>query len=1187
MGEPVSDNGGGKRQARWGSRLALAVIGLLGLAALAIAVYLATPFPARQLSSYLSSYLHQGVGIDRLQISGATIYLKGVRLANPSGFPKENLASADLVAIAPVWSDLLSGRQNYRMIALEGIRVSLRKNDQGAWNFAGIRQFFAKRKPSREETRIGEFSIKGGSLGVNGQEVHGIALHLFNLATKGSRASTVDVSFEDAARNPFSLKGEARPGPAPALDLTLTAPSISLAGVARELKLKQPEILQGGTGSLEVHAGLNRGELRATGTFRFDHLRYHAAGKTFPVAGSLDFTADYSPRADAAHLKTLQLSINDLVHLHAEGAVQELRRNRRFNLDAGFNAVDLATVSALVPEPALKGYTFGGRLEGRTLHFAGNAGAITDASGSLHLRQGWVSKGKTLYLSGLAGDIGVARGGEGITAKGMLTVSRPAERALLTSLDLPFELALSRRMKPLRARFPALSAQLLGVAFTGRAAFDAGNPNPWTASLTVPETRLTAIRPLLERYDVGVSAGTAAVALDFSGKSVQQFGADLSLDLANLEATRGKERLAAKRGRIGARLSRGGGHFSAQGNADLKGATVDGKGGDARFGYRLSGDTMYLDQVEASLAGTQLAVSRLTAKLPSRAGKPQAVPPAAASYPVSFDFDGGSFKRGDLAIASVSGRARGNLASGPAGKWLEGTAELSAGSLAWHGKPVAAPTLRAVFSRSGGKGELGGSLLGGRLSGTVSGDPFAPRKSAGFDLDLKHADVAAALPFLPKGAQLKPTGGSLDLDLKGTYALEGLSCRFSSKGKSLAFAGAGGKTLMPGSSLTLSGDLANDLLTVSQARFSPGPDVVLSAEGKILHPLAKEPSGTLNFSLGETTANSIIDPLVNVLPRAVQEATIDGRLAARGEVELRGGSKLLEGTLTVTGGRYEVTQQKLAVSGINGRFPISLDLSGKTGGKPPAALAFSRDNYGKLLAQLQRTTGIGESFSIDRVAFGPLELENLSLHLKATNGITEITSLRSSLYDGVLLGKGYLTMRRELGYRGDLLVDGLSLKLLCSKFPGIKGYISGRVDGVLSISGGPKGVAGLTGFTELWAREGRGEKMLVSKEFLQRLAKQKLGGFFFRSDRSYDDAEIKVLMQGGYLTFETLKIVHTNFFGVRDLNVNISPTQNRIELGHLFDSIKEAASRGKVSAGAPPAQAPAQAPASQEFKWGE
>jgi len=138
---------------------------------------------------------------------------------------------------------------------------------------------------------------------------------------------------------------------------------------------------------------------------------------------------------------------------------------------------------------------------------------------------------------------------------------------------------------------------------------------------------------------------------------------------------------------------------------------------------------------------------------------------------------------------------------------------------------------------------------------------------------------------------------------------------------------------------------------------------------------------------------------------------------------------------------------------------------------------------------------------------------------------------------------------------------------------------------VISLSGSGKSLAGLTGFTELWAREGDSEKMLVSKAFLQKLSGKKLSGFFFRDDRPFDQADISADLEDGFLTFETLDISHTNLFGVRDLSVTIAPSQNRIALDHLFNSIKQAATRGKPAAtgesvtGEPPAE--------PEFKWQE
>ncbi|MDA8414583.1 MAG: hypothetical protein M0023_12465, partial [Desulfobacteraceae bacterium] len=146
---------------------------------------------------------------------------------------------------------------------------------------------------------------------------------------------------------------------------------------------------------------------------------------------------------------------------------------------------------------------------------------------------------------------------------------------------------------------------------------------------------------------------------------------------------------------------------------------------------------------------------------------------------------------------------------------------------------------------------------------------------------------------------------------------------------------------------------------------------------------------------------------------------------------------------------------------------------------------------------------------------------------------------------------------------------------------------SGKIDGIVSVQGRGSQLSGITGFTEFWARETSAEKMLVSKAFLQRLSGKKLSGFFFSSDRSYDHAGIKAVLEKGFLTFDSLDISHTNLFGVRDLSVTIAPSQNRIALEHLLGSIKEATVRGTGATGATGKETPAEAPPAAEFKWDE
>jgi hypothetical protein len=1173
-------NKGNSPTARLLTRLLVAALCLVLLIALAIKIFLSSAIPASQLSRFMTSYLHQSFTVQSLHTSGGALLLKGVRLQNPAGFPQQSLAAADSVVVAPQWGNLLLGRQSFRLIALEGIRINLDKNSQGVWNYAHLQQLLAGRKPSAAETYIKELIVKDGALKVQGQGVQGIALQVFNLTTKGSRDSKVDLGFEDAAHNRYALKGKVRAGADAALDLTLTAPALSLKDLALFLKLKNPGPFEGGKGALQVNGSFRPGVLSTTGDFSFRDLRLPSAGKTLPVAGLLHFAADYSVKSDTVRLLSCTLAIKDLVRLHAAGSARNLKGERDYALDIVMEEVALGTLDILLSQEVRRNLLFSGRLRCDALHLEGSGvKGLKNATGTLQLHDGALTRKGSLMVAGLSGTIGFSRRDADILAKGRLSLSGPHDKALLEALDATFRLTLSSRLKPLWAEVSGLSARVMGIPVKGRLAFEAAKATPVTASLKVPVVSLSALNSLLGRYDLHAASGTATATLEIAGKSAQELTASANLQLSDLRGSRGKNSIAVKTGSLAAKGQRKGGHLLAQGHAQLTALALDGKTGDAAFGYRVVDKIVYLDDALARVGDTQLSISHLSGSIPARASGPKLT-----SYPITLDLDGCVVKQRKIEVSRLSGRLRGSFNTDSAGRWLEGTADLASGAVSWQGRGVAAPVLHASFSRSGGKGELAGQLLGGKLAGTASFNPFAPEAGGNFELGLSGAAVAEAAQFVPKRAGVTPTAGVADLRLKGSYSRrDGLACRFESKGSGLALAGRGGKALVSGAGLTLSGALAGGNLSISEAVLSPGPGVALKLKGELAQAFSPQRKGSLAFSLPEAALTAMVDPFVNILPRFIQEASVDGSVAADGKIELHDGRELVEGSLAFKGGRMEIPSQKLVVADVNGRLPFSLDLSGKAVTMPQIATDFSKENYPLILEQLRRKAGAGQVVTVGKIAFGALELGKLTMYITAANGSTEITSLSTSLYEGALLGRGFFTMRNKLTFREDLLVNNVSMKKLCSLFPGIKGYISGRVDGVISINGVGKEVAGMTGFIDLWAREGGGEKMVVSKEFLQRLSKQKLAGFFFSSDRAYDQAEIKAMLEQGDLSFDTLKIVHTNLFGVRDLSVAIAPSQNRIALDHLLDSIREAAVRGKPKAG----EKPAEAPATPEFKWGE
>lgn len=1150
-------------------------------------LYLATPLPARQLSSLVSSSLKQEFSVKSVGLSGKTLLLNGVRLHNPKGFTGPDLVTADSVAVRPKWLDLLRGRRNYDLVSINGGKINLLKNSAGEWNFSELQRTLAARPRGAKpppETVIGKLVLQNSSLSVQGEGVRGLNLKLYNLTSGGSRNAQIELAFEDAARNHYQLQGTARPGGEAAVDLTLSAPILYLQKLAGLLKLKNAGPLEKARGSLTVNAVLAKGELRSSGLFRFRDVLLPAANGSYPIAGTMQFNGYYNIAEDRADLSDATLEIEKVAQLHAEGSLSGVRKERRYALLFGVDQVDLALLNVLLGDEARRGLLLGGKLRCESLRLEGSgATGVESAAGILLLGAGSASRKGELLVAGLSGRAALSRKGNYVSAVGALSTAQGAGTAVVDALRLPFDLTLSPRLKPVRGQSSGFSARVFGVPLSGDLSYDVARTEPLAASLKLTDAKLVALNPFLKRHGLQATSGSVSGTLGLNGKSGQEFKAVGRVTVAGFTGMRGKEPVAVKDGVVSGTLLTQGGHRQGAGEARLGGLSLGAQAGDARFGFRIDDGNYLLSDVQARLGTAKATVAKVAGRLPAAA--------ASGGTPVSLEFEGGTLNQGDVELAGLSGRLDGSMMTAGEERWLEGSANLSCRAVTVRGTAVGAPVLRATFTKAGGHAELSGRLMGGTLAGQANFRPFSPDSPATFQLALHEGDALQAARFLPKTVTTRPTAGHLDLHVSGSHAGKGgWGYRFDVKGRGLALA-KNGKNAISGASLFLAGSYSAGTLALGEGMFSPGKGVVLRARGQVAQAFSPKRQGSLTLSLPDTPLETLVDAAISLVPPAIQEARLKGVLSGNGKLEFRQGRQLLEGGIDIRGGALESAPQKLVLSDINGRIPVSLDLSGKSTAQPKESREFSRANYPRLLGQLRNLQPTGEGLTVGRTSFGSLELGQLTLQLRAAQGLMELASLRTTLYDGTVLGTGYLTMREQPTYRADLLVNGVSLKKICRSIPSVQGYISGRVDGVVSFRAVGAGTAGTTGFVDLWAREGGGEKMLVSKEFLQRLAKQKLSGFFLSTDRPYDQAEIKATLQEGDLTFNTMKIVHTNLFGVKDLNVNIAPTQNRIALTHLLESIKEAAVRGAPATGQSgqpgPKKAPAQPEATPEFKWEE
>ena len=1149
---------------------------ILGL--LSLKTYLETPYAASLLSTTLTSYLQQPLRVTGLHTAGGSIYLTGVSLDNPPDAPPGNLIRADSIIVTPNWGALLTGKRSLRLIAVEGLKLNLLKNNAGVWNFSQLQRRLSENKSAGTELFIDQLVITSGTIQVNGQGAQGISLHLFHLATKGSSNARLKLSFEDPAQNTYTVTGTTRPGTNPAFDLTLAAPSLSLNRLAG---LPNPgnRFLPGGSnGSLLVTATLQDGRVRATGRLDFGRIFIPSPRGTPPVTGSITATAAYTITTDEVSLESLTVTAGNLMRGHAAGMISRLSGERHFAVAFGIDELNLAALTCLLPEEQRRTTVIGGTLSSSEFHLAGNGShGITAANGRLTLKNGSLERGGQRFFNGLTSKAAISKTPDGFLVKGSLSQGEAHGAAVLETLQAPFEITLSRRLKPGLAAIPALRATIMGLAVTGRLAYNAHSRDPFHVDLRIPGVLVSSLRSLPENLHLQIASGSASLALKGAGRGARDFSATANLQVAAVRGTRDSTLFGIQKGVVDMRIVRDNGTVDVRGTALFSGLSLDGRAGDARFLYRVANGTAILDDVTFNLDGASGRIAHLTASIPQKVSIDKT-----ARYPLVFEVAGAEFRRGKAELDGLSGAVRGGYLSGPSGRWLEGTADVSTARLVWQGTTLATPAAHVAISRTGALVIISGQVLEGTLTGKIGFQPLVLQEGARFQLGIRNGRLSSLGKLVIRPGTATLSSGTFDGTIRGDYSRSaGLVSRFDVTAADIALTGSGNKTLLAGGGFDLSGAISGSTLKLESATFSAGKEVTLQAKGAIDNLLSPQREGYLRFSLPPTSLNSIIDPFVNILPRMIQEAILDGSLAVEANLTLRDGGQLLDGSLLLKDALVELPSQAFRTAAITGRIPFSLDLSGTTPVKLQDTSGFTRNNYPRLLQQLRSVADRRPSLTIGSVTFGSLHLGEILLQINAGNGITRIDSLRSSLYDGTLLGTGFVTVNQGINYRADLLINGLSLKRFCATIPKIKDYISGRLDGIISLQGTGSQMAGLTGFTDLWVREGSGEKMLVSKDFLQKLSGKNLSGFFFRSDRPYDNAEVNAALEDGILTFNTLDIVNTNMFGVRDLSVSIAPSQNQIALEHLITTIKQAAERGKAGSGG---DTP---PAAQEFKWQE
>src|SRR6185369_15974144 len=115
--------------------------------------------------------------------------------------------------------------------------------------------------------------------------------------------------------------------------------------------------------------------------------------------------------------------------------------------------------------------------------------------------------------------------------------------------------------------------------------------------------------------------------------------------------------------------------------------------------------------------------------------------------------------------------------------------------------------------------------------------------------------------------------------------------------------------------IAVSGRLSEQRLAIDDLLLSASAAVQLRARGELDHPFSAQRSGGFTFTLAKSALSDLIDPVVNALPRVLQEATVSGLVAEQGRIDLHDGKKLLEGALFLDGVRLELASENFTVAG--------------------------------------------------------------------------------------------------------------------------------------------------------------------------------------------------------------------------------------------------------------------------------
>ena len=315
-------------------------------------------------------------------------------------------------------------------------------------------------------------------------------------------------------------------------------------------------------------------------------------------------------------------------------------------------------------------------------------------------------------------------------------------------------------------------------------------------------------------------------------------------------------------------------------------------------------------------------------------------------------------------------------------------------------------------------------------------------------------------------------------------------------------------------------------------------------------------------TLAEVKIPDIRNTFWDIFPDNLLYVGLQGSISSNVSVNYDKAGLDINGNLLLKDFILEGENGEYSVGPINGTIPIKYgkDQSEKEVMSLPS---FEKSQFDRLSHDYAQETVREDLYrlTVGSLRYGFPLLENITLFVKQKGSIWNIERFSANIFDGKLNGSAIIDLSDGFHYRVGLLVKGVSLGALCDGIKPIKGFISGKVDGIASLKASEIGISQLMGMADFWTYSTESEKTMISKEFLQ-----KVGGPSLKAslrNRNFNKGILSLYLKDGHLIFKDLEISNRNFLGITDLSVKVAPLSNRIALDHLLWTIAEAAERAK------------------------